>query len=215
MSHRLALFVLRRDQGRLAEIEELMRRSVHEYPALPRFTTALAHLYAELGREREARTLLDELLSRDLAREHLDAEWLFTINVLADVAAFLGDEEKAARVYELLAPFSGLYAEAPMEACFGSVARGLGVAATVLGRWDDAEAHFTRAVEIELSMRARPWTAHARHGHATMLFRKGDPRARRRAARRGRRRLPRAGNGLVGAARRRARLTQSSQATFT
>ena len=55
VSHRLALFALRRAQGRLAEIEELIRRSVHEFPSLPRFPSALAHLYGELGRERDAR----------------------------------------------------------------------------------------------------------------------------------------------------------------
>ena len=55
VSQRLGLFVLRREQGRLSEIEDLIERSVHEYPALRRFQCALAHLYAELGRERGAR----------------------------------------------------------------------------------------------------------------------------------------------------------------
>ena len=67
VSQRLALFVLRREQGRLAELEGTIRRSTLEYPALPRFRSALAHLYAQLGREAEARAVLDELLSHDLA----------------------------------------------------------------------------------------------------------------------------------------------------
>ena len=80
VSYRLQLFALRRAQGRLAELEEMVARSVHEYPTLLRFRCALAHLYAELGRERDARAVLDDLLSRDLAREHVDAEWLFSMS---------------------------------------------------------------------------------------------------------------------------------------
>ena len=34
VSQRVALFVLRREQGRLAELADSVRRSVHEYPAL-------------------------------------------------------------------------------------------------------------------------------------------------------------------------------------
>src|SRR5205807_7463710 len=84
VSQRLALFVLRRAQGRLGELDETIGRSVHEYPALLRFRCALAHLFAEVGREREARATVDELLSRDLADDHVDAEWLFGVVLLAD-----------------------------------------------------------------------------------------------------------------------------------
>ena len=96
------------------------------------------------------------------------------VNLVPDVCEFLADEEAAMRVYDLLAPFGGSYAEAPMEGCFGSVDRGLGVVATTLGRYEDAERHFTSALEIERGMGARLWMAHVRHDHAQMLFRKGD-----------------------------------------
>ena len=58
---------------------------------------------------------------------------------------------------------------APVEASFGSVARGLGVLASTLERFDDAERHFAAALEIERRMRARPWLAHAQHDLAAML----------------------------------------------
>ena len=87
VSHRLQLFVLRREQGRLAELEPLMTRSVPEFPALLRFRCALAHLHAELGDRASARASLDDLLARDLANEHVDAEWLFSMSLLPDVCA--------------------------------------------------------------------------------------------------------------------------------
>jgi DNA-binding SARP family transcriptional activator len=183
VSHRLALFVLCREQGRLAELEDTIGRSVHEYPALPRFRCALAHLYAELGHEREARAAFDDLLSRDLGREHLDEEWLFGMSLLPDVCAFLGDAGAAAQLYALLLPYQRLYAEAPIEATFGSVARGLGVLAATLGRFDEAERHFDDALETERRMRARPWLAHIQHDLAAMLIARGGQDAEERAGR--------------------------------
>jgi DNA-binding SARP family transcriptional activator len=181
VSQRLQLFVLRRAQGRLAELEETIGRSVHEYPALLRFRCALAHLHAQLGRDRHARTALDGLLSRDLGREHVDTEWLFTISLLADPCALLGHEDAAATLYSLLLPYKDLYAQAPAEATFGSVARGLGVLATRLRRFDDAEMHFDTAVEKEETMRARPWLAHAQQDYARMLLARARTGDRERA----------------------------------
>ena len=174
VTHRLALFGLRHAQCRLAELEEVIGRSVHEYPALLRFPCALAHLYGELGRERELRAVFDPLLARDLAHEHLDAEWLFSICLLSDPCAFLRDREAAAKLYALLLPYERLYAQAPVEVSFGSVARALGVLATTLARFDDAERHFEDALEIEGRMRARPCIAHVHHGLGEALLARGD-----------------------------------------
>jgi tetratricopeptide (TPR) repeat protein len=173
VSQRLALFVLRRAQGRLAELEDTIRRSVHEYPSLFRFRCALAHLHCELGRERDARAAFDDLLSGDLGREYVDAEWLLSLSLLADPCAFLGDRDAAAKLHSLLLPYEHLYTEAPVEATFGSVARGLGVLATTMGRFEDAERHFDVAIDTERRMEARPWVAHAQHGLASMLLVRG------------------------------------------
>jgi tetratricopeptide (TPR) repeat protein len=181
VSERIALFMLRRAEGRLAEVEDAIGRSVREYPALFRFRCAYAHLLADIGREREARAAFDEVLSRDLAREHLDAEWLFGMNLLPDVCARLRDERAAARLYELLTPHAGRYAHAPLEASAGSIERGLGVLAVVLRNYDDAERHFEGAIELERQMGARPWLAHARHDLAAMLLAQGGAAGRERA----------------------------------
>jgi eukaryotic-like serine/threonine-protein kinase len=181
VSQRLALFVLRRAQGRLAELEDTIRRSVHEYPALVRFRCALAHLYGELRREQDCRAAFDDLLSHDLAREHVDAEWLFSISLLPEPCAFLGDRDAAAKLYSLLLPYEHLYAQAPVEAVFGSLARGLGVLATTLGRLEDAGRHLDVAIETERQMGALPWLAHAQHEQSTMLLALGDARDRQRA----------------------------------
>ena len=173
VSHRLALFVLRRAQGRLAELEATIERSVRDYPSLARFRSALAHLYGELGREPETRATFDAVLSRDVSAEHMDAEWLFTMSLLIDPCVLLGDHDAARTLYSLLLPYERLYAHAPVEANFGSVARALGVLAAALRRFDEAEEHFDVAIEIEQRMRARPWLAHAQHELAAMLLARG------------------------------------------
>jgi tetratricopeptide (TPR) repeat protein len=173
VSERFALFVLRRAQGRLAEFEDTIKRSVHEYPPLLRFRCALAHTYAELGRKRDASAALDELMTHDLGNEHVDAEWLLSMTLLADVCAIVEDHDAAARLHALLAPYESLYAVAPVEAVFGSVARALGVVTSVLERFDGAERHFALAIETEQKMKARPWLAHTQHNLATMLLRRG------------------------------------------
>jgi DNA-binding SARP family transcriptional activator len=181
VSQRLALFVLRRAQGRLAELEDVIRRSIHEYPTLLRFQSVLAHLYGELGSAAEARATFEALLSHDLAHEYVDAEWLFTVSLLADPCARLDDRETAGALYSMLLPYERLWAMAPVEAGFGSVARALGVLATTLRRFDDAEGHFEVALETERAMGARPWLAHAQHDLAAMLLARGEPGDDKRA----------------------------------
>jgi hypothetical protein len=73
----------------------------------------------------------------------------------------------------MLLPYERLYAQAPVESVFGSVGRALGVLATTLGRYDDAERHFAVAIETEEAMRALPWRAHAQHDLAIMLLARG------------------------------------------
>jgi DNA-binding SARP family transcriptional activator/tetratricopeptide (TPR) repeat protein len=175
VTERVTSFVLRREQGRLAGLADLMRRSVHEFPALLRFRCVVADLELELGHEQEARTAVEAVLEHDLSREYRDAEWVFSMALLADPTASVADATAIARLYALLLPYAHIYAMAPVEASVGAVARALGVLAGALGRHDDAERHFEAAIDIERRMRARPWLAHAQHDFAAMLVARGDP----------------------------------------
>jgi tetratricopeptide (TPR) repeat protein len=174
VSHRVQLFLLRHAQGRLAEVQDTIAQAVHEYPALHRFTCVLAHIHAVLGHEREAHAAFELATAHDLGSEYLDEEYLFALNTLPDACAYVGDDEAAVGLYDLMLPYERLYAEAPVEGTFGSMARGLGVLATQLRRFDDAERHFEVAIEIERGMRARPWIAHAQHGLGELLLLRGD-----------------------------------------
>ena len=119
--------------------------------------------------------LIDDLLARDLEVEYRDHEWGFSMALLANPCASVADERAAARLYSLLLPFAHVYAMAPVEGVFGAVARGLGVLATALGRYDDAERHLLAAIDLERRMGGRPWLAHGQHDLAAMLLARGDP----------------------------------------
>lgn len=128
LTHRVQTFVLRREQGRLREVEDTIRRAVHEYPAMLGVRCMLVHVLAELGLEQEARAELRDVLGRDLKRDHFDEWWLFGLSLLCEPCVALRDAEGAARLHELLGPYARLNAVVPGEASVGSVARGLGSA---------------------------------------------------------------------------------------
>src|SRR5206468_11886576 len=59
VSRGLQPYALRRDQGRAVEIEQLVRRSVREYPTYPIWRCVLAQMTAELGQTTDARAGLE------------------------------------------------------------------------------------------------------------------------------------------------------------
>jgi tetratricopeptide (TPR) repeat protein len=127
-----------------------------------------------LGPEAKARRVLDELAADDFAALPPDAEWLFCLCVLAEVAAMLGDDARAAVLHGLLSPYERLNALAAGEVALGSVARYLGILATTTRRYDEAARHFDDALELNARMGARPWLAHTQCDYALMLLERGE-----------------------------------------
>ena len=174
-SYRLALFALRREQGRLDEIEGIIKASVVEYPGYRVFRCLVVLLECELGREAVAQHDLEELAAEDFAALPRDGEWLFCLCTLAEVAARLHDRDRAAILYEQLAPYAHLNPLASGEIAAGSVARYLGMLASTTGRWNDAARLFDDALEMNERMGARPWLAHTQEDYASMLIARNAP----------------------------------------
>ena len=57
--------------------------------------------------------------------------------------------------------------------------RYLGMLATVLGRWSEAEGHFETALRIEAGLRSPPFLARTRYWYARLLITRPDGDARR------------------------------------
>jgi tetratricopeptide (TPR) repeat protein len=182
VAHRLQLYELRRVQGRVAEMEDVIRRSVGEFPGYPMFRAVLASIHAEMGRVPQARVVLEDLAADGFAWLPFDNEWLFGMSFLPEVASFLGDAGRAQALHHLLAPYAHLNAFSPPELCRGSVARPAGLAAAGAGRWDEAERLLEEAVAAHDRMGARPWAAQSRQDLAEMLAARDGPGDRDRAA---------------------------------
>jgi DNA-binding SARP family transcriptional activator len=169
-SYRLAMFILRRAQGRLAEVEHLTREAVDQYPGYRSFRCFIPLLELELGREHQARRAFDELADAEFAGLPRDSEWLFCLALLAEVAAHLYDQDRAALLYRLLGPYARVNAMAAGEVALGPIARYLGILAATTSRWEEAAGHFEDAIAMNVKMGARPALAHTRHDYARMLL---------------------------------------------
>ena len=128
-----------------------------------------------LSRESEAREAFEDLAVNDFADLPQDEEWLYSLSLLAEVAEFLRDARRAATLYELLLPHSGLNAVNAPIVSTGAVARPLGVLAATMNQWGEAARHFDSALAINSKMGARPWVAHTQHDYARMLSSRDEP----------------------------------------
>jgi tetratricopeptide (TPR) repeat protein len=163
-----AMFNIRREQGRLAEVEPSVRRFIDLYPMLKAWRAALALLLVELGRVDEAREEFSALAGEDMPR---DANWLIGVTLLAEVCGALGDGERAAPLYALLEPYAGRNVVVGRAAtCNGAASRLLGTLAAAMREWELAEGHFIEALAMHERMGARPWIARTQLAYAEMLL---------------------------------------------
>jgi tetratricopeptide (TPR) repeat protein len=153
----LQMFTLRREQGRLKELEPVVRYFVQQHSAAAAWRPCLALIYSELGRTEEARAEFEHLAQYNFADLPRDALWMACLTYLVDVCTFLGDTARAATLYQLLLPYAGrTVVIGAAAACYGAMSRYLGALATTLGRWDEAVQHFEDALAMNTSMEARP-----------------------------------------------------------
>ncbi len=178
----MQMFTIRREQGRLAVLAPVIQHFVQNNPASATWLPGLALIYSELGWQREARAVLEQLAVDGFARIPRDAFWVSTLAYLSEVCAALRDAERAALLYSLLLPYDGQAVVVGLAtACHGAVARFLGLLAMTLARWQEAERHFEDALAMDARMGARPWLAHTQHQYAAMLLARGCTNDRNRA----------------------------------
>ena len=174
VTHALQLYLLRREQGRLQEVEDLVRRSVEEYPTYPIWRCVLAQTAAGLGHRREARELLDGPGGRRLrgaaVRRGVAGR---------DGAAGRGGDRARRDASARPSSTSDAALRRPGRGVLRGDQHGLrgpsaGPARDDMERWDDAERHFEQALEVNERTRARPWVARTKHAYGQMLSASGD-----------------------------------------
>jgi DNA-binding NarL/FixJ family response regulator len=170
------MFTLRREQGRLKELAPVVTHFVQTSPEASTWRPGLALIYSELGLEPETRAEFAHLAAHDFATIPQDARWIACMVYLAEVCAFLGDVHHAATLYQYLAPYDGYnIVVSGSVACYGAASRYLGMLATTMSHWQEAQRHFEDALAMNKQMGAKTWLAHTQHEYANMLLARAQP----------------------------------------
>ena len=168
-------FTVRREQGGLDDLAIATEALSAEFREVRAWRIGAVLLQAEAGRESAAQELT-ELAAQGFAELPHDLTWLAGMGMLSETAVLLGDAASAAMLYGLLRPYGDRCVVLGYGlACWGSIARNLGLLATALRRWDDARAHFETALQVNGRMGARPWVAHTQHDYARLLLMRDAP----------------------------------------
>ena len=145
------------------------------------YETTMARILARLGRASEAAALLERLLPQTLAAS--GPRWLGAVTDLSAVAAQVGGQAAAARLYEALLPYRGrLVVWGGANAVNGPASHYLGLMAARLGRPDEAVTHFEDAIGLAERIGARPALARGLVELGEVLTRRGSDGDVRRAA---------------------------------
>jgi DNA-binding SARP family transcriptional activator/tetratricopeptide (TPR) repeat protein len=157
----IQLLAIRREQDRLAELEDPARELVRNYPHRPAWRALLGLLLTEAGRSEEARAELAGLASQGFAEIPLDGDWMIAMTMLADVAVALGDPDWAEMVYALMHPYGNTSVVIGIAAvCLGSTARYLGRLALTMERREAGLAHLEQALVVNAGLGAPVQLAH-------------------------------------------------------
>jgi hypothetical protein len=173
---------LARLRGRLDDVLPTIESFAAQYPSIHGWQAGVVTAWTERGRTAEARAVFETLAARDFE----DLPWnnlrLVSLAHLAEACCAFGDARRARLLYDLFLPFDGWYVVVGGGiACYGPVARYLGMLAATMRDWERAERHLTEALVASERVGARPIAALVRRAHAAMLGARDRPGDRERA----------------------------------
>ena len=167
--------LMRRDQGGVDELEGFVKGFVEQQPDVPLWRCGLVLVYSEMGRESDARNEFERLAANEFDDLPRDSVWFTAVAILAEVCASFNDVDRTAKLYELLLPYAARNATFPFGIGYaGPVSHYLGMLASIMSRWEQAEDHFEDAAEMNVKMEAKPWLARTHYEHARMLLKRGS-----------------------------------------
>jgi len=159
----------------------LVRDWAARFPEYPVYAMALARIYAAANDREHAREVYEPFARSGFAFPK-DGNYHNCLHLAAETCVALGDRDGAAALYEKLLPTAGVYAYYGAGiAMIGPLSGQLGMLATLLERYDEAEAHFEQTLAGLEALRAWPWLAQVQYDFARMLIARDAPGDRGRA----------------------------------
>ena len=164
------LFFLRREQGRLAEMEQATRDFAASQADIPAIRVGLALLLAELGRDEEAGGLLTAIHEGSLEALH-DRNWPASWFQLARAAALVGDRDLSATLLEdRHRPSERCVMVSLATVCLGAADLATAWLLHTTGDLDAADERYASATALSSRIGARSWMAQAQVDHARLLL---------------------------------------------
>lgn len=158
-----------------------LRANAERYLDVPIAAAQIGHI-AMLSGDREIGVQAWTRLRPLLPMLPANGRRMFILLTAGQLAASLGDLDVARECYARTLPYAGHYLNST-TACYGAIARPLGMIASALGGHDDADRLLARAVEMEERIGSAAFAAQARLAHARALIGRGGPGDRRTARR--------------------------------
>jgi len=173
------LSCLRREQGRMDEVIDLLAATVEDNPDLAAAPAFLSQAYMESGQPDEAKQVLESLFESGLENWGLDLAWGTGMCLVAETAARLGHTEGAAAAHALLEPY-GRFSAWNGASELGSINHYLGMAAAAMGHAEEAEARFALAEKANEGLGLPLMVARTRVEWARSLLARHDGATRAR-----------------------------------
>ena len=169
--------LIRIEQGRLAELQELGRTLVREHPEIRGIRSGLAVLLARTGARDEALRILEELAEDQFEPLRADPEWR-----VAEACVLLQRPDLGVRIRAHFEPYAeGHIVMGAAQVYLGPVAYYLGLLAGAAGDHEKAAEYFADAARRGESAGTPLWTARALLGRARCLAAQNGRAVRRGA----------------------------------
>ena len=168
-------------RGTMGDLVPLVEQMVAEAPDVAgTLTAALALAHTEADNTEGARERLEDLASAHFELP-LDPLWLTGMVFYAEAAMACGDPRYAGPLFEQLAPWADQWCTVGTCTAEGPVSHCLGGLATVLGRFDEADAYFAQSAATSEEMGAKFFGAWTELMWGRMLIERRGPGDARRA----------------------------------
>jgi class 3 adenylate cyclase len=176
----MALFAERGILEEIAEGERAFLETMVDWRYAP---ARAVRFYVLAGDKEKCREAYDRLLEGGGQGLSNDNQPGFLVACAAEGCVFLEDTQTAPVIYEILLPYSGynLTLRARTPGFFGPADRYLGMLASLIGRWEDAESHFIDATAFCERMPSPSYLAQTRYDYAQMFLRRAAEGDRHRA----------------------------------
>jgi len=167
------LTVARIEQGRAAEIVDVVRQSVVQFKEIVGWRVLLAYVLFKAQRFEDARSTFSDIVLGDFEIPR-NVSWPACMVWLGELAFYLDAKDAAPSLYDRLLPYTGRFAVLGVSAgCFGSIERHLGLLAAASGRLDLGLQHLEAGLAANESAGAALPAAYTKLDLATVLARSG------------------------------------------